>query len=155
MKFGRAREQSVKTIRNMPVLESTGFIPQVFPLVILMTLFFVLNAKIFLPTLGQIFAVRKQSSFTLSNMTTAPSVTTSSLKTSIFSSPGSLRSSEGKSLKAGFRLSNPNFVAYRSFGRFSKNFSELEEMKKTEVIITGTVFDRVLSLYNGLVKGAF
>jgi hypothetical protein len=120
-----------------------------------MTLFFVLNAKIFLPTLGQIFAVRKQSSFTLSNMTTAPSVTTSSLKTSIFSSPGSLRSSEGKSLKAGFRLSNPNFVAYRSFGRFSKNFSELEEMKKTEVIITGTVFDRVLSLYNGLVKGAF
>ena len=36
----KAQEQSVKTIKNMPVLESTGFIPQVFPLVILMTLFF-------------------------------------------------------------------------------------------------------------------
>ena len=129
----KAREQSVKTIKNMPVLESTGFIPQVFPLVILMTLFFVLNAKIFLPTLGQIFAVRKQSSFTLSNMTTAPSVTTSSLKTSIFSSPGSL---EGKSLKAGSSLHsvlqtqfsknvNPSLLSEQKLSDDSKKLQDL------------------------------
>ena len=129
--------QSVKTIKNMPVLESTGFIPQVFPLVILMTLFFVLNAKIFLPTLGQIFAVRKQSSFTLSNMTTAPSVTTSSLKTSIFSSPGSL---EGKSLKAGSSLHsvlqtqfsknvNPSLLSEQKLSDDSKKLQDLISYK--------------------------
>ena len=133
----KAQEQSVKTIKNMPVLESTGFIPQVFPLVILMTLFFVLNAKIFLPTLGQIFAVRKQSSFTLSNMTTAPSVTTSSLKTSIFSSPGSL---EGKSLKAGSSLHsvlqtqfsknvNPSLLSEQKLSDDSKKLQDLISYK--------------------------
>eukprot|EP01043_Picozoa_sp_COSAG02_P116731 COSAG02_NODE_53170_length_303_cov_1.014706_1_plen_91_part_01 len=86
----------------MPVLETIGFIPQVLPLVILFLLFFAINAKLFLPTVGQIFAVRKQSSFALSNLDeSAATSTTSSLKTSIFSSPGSL---EGKSIEVGSSL---------------------------------------------------
>ena len=69
----------------MPPLETIGFIPQVTPLLILLILSLVLNLKLFLPTVGQIFAVRKQSSYVLSNST--PSSTggrTSSLSTSIF-----------------------------------------------------------------------
>ncbi len=78
----------------MPTLETIGFIPQVAPLVILLLLSFVLNVKLFLPTVGQIFAVRKQSSYAISNLLNQPETTqtssTSSLSTSIFSSPGSL-----------------------------------------------------------------
>ena len=81
----------------MPVLESIGFIPQVAPLVILLLLSFVLNVKLFLPTVGQIFAVRKQSSYAISNLLSqaeAPTAPARSLSTSIFSSPGSLGSSD-------------------------------------------------------------
>ena len=81
----------------MPVLESIGFIPQVAPLVILLLLSFVLNVKLFLPTVGQIFAVRKQSSYAISNLLSqpeAPVAPTRSLSTSIFSSPGSLGSAD-------------------------------------------------------------
>ena len=84
----------------MPVLELSGFIPQVAPLVILLLLSFVLNVKLFLPTVGQIFAVRKQYSYAISNLLsqaeapTAPTAPARSLSTSIFSSPGSLGSSD-------------------------------------------------------------
>ena len=86
----------------MPVLEFLGFIPQVAPLVILLLLSFVLNVKLFLPTVGQIFAVRKQSSYAISNLLSqaeAPKIKdftapARSLSTSIFSSPGSLGSSD-------------------------------------------------------------
>ena len=86
----------------MPTLETIGFIPQVAPLVILLIISLVLNVKLFLPTVGQIFAVRKQSSYAITNLlnqseATAP--TTTSLSTSIFSAPGSLGSSKfGSSL---------------------------------------------------------
>ena len=75
----------------MPTLETIGFIPQVAPLVILLIVSLVLNVKLFLPTVGQIFAVRKQSSYVLTNEaeSTTPS-SSSSLSTSIFSSPGSM-----------------------------------------------------------------
>lgn len=75
----------------MPTLETIGFIPQVAPLVILLIVSLVLNVKLFLPTVGQIFAVRKQSSYVLTNeaASTTPS-SSSSLSTSIFSSPGSM-----------------------------------------------------------------
>eukprot|EP01046_Picozoa_sp_COSAG06_P058257 COSAG06_NODE_11636_length_1482_cov_4352.041215_1_plen_100_part_10 len=81
----------------MPTLETIGFVPQVAPLVILLLLSFVLNVKLFLPTVGQIFAVRKQSSYAISNLLNQPEATstsTRSLSTSIFSSPGSLGSSD-------------------------------------------------------------
>ena len=77
----------------MPTLETIGFIPQVAPLVILLIVSLVLNVKLFLPTVGQIFAVRKQSSYVLTNeaeSTTSATVPSSSLSTSIFSSPGSM-----------------------------------------------------------------
>ena len=75
----------------MPTLETIGFIPQVAPLVILLIVYLVLNVKLFLPTVGKIFAVRKQSSYVLTNeaASTTPS-SSSSLSTSIFSSPGSM-----------------------------------------------------------------
>ena len=79
----------------MPVLEKTAIIPQVAPLVILLLLSFVLNVKLFLPTVGQIFAVRKQSSYAISNLLNqpeAPSSKSRSLSTSIFSSPSSVDS---------------------------------------------------------------
>ena len=76
----------------MPTLETIGFIPQVAPLVILLIVSLVLNVKLFLPTVGQIFAVRKQSSYVLTNEaeSTTSAVPSSSLSTSIFSSPGSM-----------------------------------------------------------------
>jgi hypothetical protein len=78
---------------TMPPLETIGFIPQVTPLLILLILSLVLNLKLFLPTVGQIFAVRKQSSYVLSNpISSSTQVKTSSLSTSIFCSPGSLGS---------------------------------------------------------------
>ena len=83
----------------MPTLETIGFIPQVAPLVILLLLSFVLNVKLFLPTVGQVFAVRKQSSYAISSLLNQPAkqpTTTSSrpLSTSIFSSPGSLETGD-------------------------------------------------------------
>ena len=79
----------------MPVLESIGFQTQVAPLVILLLLSFVLNVKLFLPTVGQIFAVRQQSSYAISNLLNqpeAPATPSRSLSTSMFSSPGSVKS---------------------------------------------------------------
>ena len=79
----------------MPVLEKIGFLPQVAPLVILLLLSFVLNVKLFLPTVGQIFAVRQQSSYAISNLLNqpeAPAAPSRSLSTSMFSSPGSVKS---------------------------------------------------------------
>ena len=79
----------------MPVLESLAFQPQVAPLVILLLLSFVLNVKLFLPTVGQIFAVRQQSSYAISNLLNqpeAPATPSRSLSTSMFSSPGSVKS---------------------------------------------------------------
>ena len=79
----------------MPVLEATAFHGQIAPLVILLLLSFVLNVKLFLPTVGQIFAVRKQSSYAISNLLSqpeAPAAPSRSLSTSIFSSPGSVDS---------------------------------------------------------------
>ena len=79
----------------MPVLESIGFQTQVAPLVILLLLSFVLNVKLFLPTVGQIFAVRQQSSYAISNLLNqpeAPAAPSRSLSTSMFSSPGSVKS---------------------------------------------------------------
>ena len=79
----------------MPVLESTSFHGQVAPLVILLLLSFVLNVKLFLPTVGQIFAVRQQSSYAISNLLNqpeAPAAPSRSLSTSMFSSPGSVKS---------------------------------------------------------------
>ena len=87
----------------MPTLETIGFIPQVAPLVILLIVSLVLNVKLFLPTVGQIFAVRKQSSYVLTNeaASTTPS-SSSSLSTSIFSSPGSMgpKAAIGSSLQS-------------------------------------------------------
>ena len=79
----------------MPVLESTAFHGQIAPLVILLLLSFVLNVKLFLPTVGQIFAVRQQSSYAISNLLNqpeAPAAPSRSLSTSMFSSPGSVKS---------------------------------------------------------------
>jgi len=70
----------------MPALDLIGFIPQVLPLLLIFMLFFVLLSRFFLPTIGQIFAVRKLSS-SLSSSSVAPS---SSLKTSVFASPASM-----------------------------------------------------------------
>jgi hypothetical protein len=125
----------------MPVLETIGFIPQVLPLVILFLLFFAVNAKLFLPTVGQIFAVRKQSSFAISNLdesaTTSTKSRRNSLKTSIFSSPGSL---EGKSLEVGSSLHsvlqsqfsknvNPSLLGEQSLSSDSKKLQDLISYK--------------------------
>ena len=122
----------------MPTLETIGFVPQVAPLVILLLLSFVLNVKLFLPTVGQIFAVRKQSSFAISNLDESATVSTkSSLKTSIFSSPGSL---EGKSLEVGSSLHsvlqsqfsknvNPSLLGEQSLSADSKKLQDLISYK--------------------------
>ena len=122
----------------MPVLETIGFIPQVLPLVILFLLFFTINAKLFLPTVGQIFAVRKQSSFAISNLDESATLSTkSSLKTSIFSSPGSL---EGKSLEVGSSLHsvlqsqfsknvNPSLLGEQTLSSDSKKLQDLISYK--------------------------
>ena len=133
----------------MPVLETIGFIPQVLPLVILFLLFFAINAKLFLPTVGQIFAVRKQSSFVVSNLDESTSsgrspvaisdcaTTPGSLKTSIFSSPGSL---EGDNLEAGSSLHsvlqsqfsknvNPSLLGEQTLSSDSKKLQDLISYK--------------------------
>ena len=123
----------------MPVLETIGFIPNVLPLVILFLLFFAINAKLFLPTVGQIFAVWKQSSFAISNgaLSATSKSATSSLKTSVFASPGSF---EGKSLEVGSSLHsvlqtqfsknvNPGFLEPQSLSEDSKKLQDLISYK--------------------------
>ena len=121
----------------MPVLESLGFIPQVAPLVILLLLSFVLNVKLFLPTVGQIFAVRKQSSYAISNLLNQPETTqtssTSSLSTSIFSSPGSLGNKDfGSSLHSVLQTQFSNKVNTSLL----KDLEASEESKKLQTLIS-------------------
>ena len=121
----------------MPTLETIGFIPQVAPLVILLLLSFVLNVKLFLPTVGQIFAVRKQSSYAISNLLNQPETTqtssTSSLSTSIFSSPGSLGNKDfGPSLHSVLQTQFSNKVNTSLL----KDLEASEESKKLQTLIS-------------------
>ena len=121
----------------MPTLETIGFIPQVAPLVILLLLSFVLNVKLFLPTVGQIFAVRKQSSYAISNLLNQPETTqtssTSSLSTSIFSSPGSLGNKDfGSSLHS---VLQPQF-SNKVNTSLLKDLEASEESKKLQTLIS-------------------
>ena len=121
----------------MPTLETIGFIPQVAPLVILLLLSFVLNVKLFLPTVGQIFAVRKQSSYAISNLLSQPETTqtssTSSLSTSIFSSPGSLGNKDfGSSLHSVLQTQFSSKVNTTLL----KDLEASEESKKLQTLIS-------------------
>ena len=121
----------------MPTLETIGFIPQVAPLVILLLLSFVLNVKLFLPTVGQIFAVRKQSSYAISNLLNQPETTqtssTSSLSTSIFSSPGSLGNKDfGSSLHSVLQTQFSSKVNTTLL----KDLEASEESKKLQTLIS-------------------
>ena len=121
----------------MPTLETIGFIPQVAPLVILLLLSFVLNVKLFLPTVGQIFAVRKQSSYAISNLLNQPETTqtssTSCLSTSIFSSPGSLGNKDfGSSLHSVLQTQFSNKVNTSLL----KDLEASEESKKLQTLIS-------------------
>ena len=120
----------------MPTLETIGFVPQVAPLVILLLLSFVLNVKLFLPTVGQIFAVRKQSSYAISNLLNQPEATstsTRSLSTSIFSSPGSLGSSDfGQSLHSVLQTQFSSKVNTDLL----KDLEASEESKKLQTLIS-------------------
>ena len=124
----------------MPTLELIGFFPQVAPLVILLLLSFVLNVKLFLPTVGQIFAVRKQSSYAISNLLNQPESTagssrslSTSLSTSIFSSPGSLGSSEfGSSLHSVLQTQFSTKVNTDLL----KDLEASEESKKLQTLIS-------------------
>ena len=121
----------------MPTLETIGFIPQVAPLVILLLLSFVLNVKLFLTTVGQIFAVRKQSSYAISNLLNQPETTqtssTSSLSTSIFSSPGSLGNKDfGSSLHSVLQTQFSNKVNTSLL----KDLEASEESKKLQTLIS-------------------
>ena len=120
----------------MPVLENTAFHGQIAPLVILLLLSFVLNVKLFLPTVGQIFAVRKQSSYAISNLLNQPEATstsTRSLSTSIFSSPGSLGSSDfGPSLHSVLQTQFSSKVNTDLL----KDLEASEESKKLQTLIS-------------------
>ena len=120
----------------MPTLETIGFVPQVAPLVILLLLSFVLNVKLFLPTVGQLFAVRKQSSYAISNLLNQPEATstsTRSLSTSIFSSPGSLGSSDfGPSLHSVLQTQFSSKVNTDLL----KDLEASEESKKLQTLIS-------------------
>ena len=121
----------------MPTLETIGFIPQVAPLVILLLLSFLLNVKLFLPTVGQIFAVRKQSSYAISNLLNQPETTqtssTSSLSTSIFSSPGSLGNKDfGSSLHSVLQTQFSSKVNTTLL----KDLEASEESKKLQTLIS-------------------
>ena len=120
----------------MPTLETIGFVPQVAPLVILLLLSFVLNVKLFLPTVGQIFAVRKQSSYAISNLLNQPEATstsTRSLSTLIFSSPGSLGSSDfGPSLHSVLQTQFSSKVNTDLL----KDLEASEESKKLQTLIS-------------------
>ena len=122
----------------MPTLETIGFIPQVAPLVILLLLSFVLNVKLFLPTVGQIFAVRKQSSYAISNLLSQPETTSgkqTSLSTSIFSSPGSLGNADfGSSLHSVLQDQfsknvNPSLLSEQKLSDDSKKLQDLISYK--------------------------
>lgn len=119
----------------MPTLETIGFIPQVAPLVILLIVSLVLNVKLFLPTVGQIFAVRKQSSYVLTNeaASTTPS-SSSSLSTSIFSSPGSM----GPKAKIGSSLQSvlQNQFSSNVNTDLLHEVSASEEAKKLQTLIS-------------------
>jgi len=115
----------------MPALDLIGFIPQVLPLLFIFILFFVLLSRLFLPTIGQIFAVRKESS---SLSTSAPSSSASALKTSIFASPASM---EGKSLAFGPSLHSvlqTQFSQEISSG-LSKEGGASESSKKLQTLV--------------------
>jgi hypothetical protein len=120
----------------MPTLELIGFCPQVAPLVILLLLSFVLNVKLFLPTVGQIFAVRKQSSYAISNLLSQPENTTPSsrsLSTSIFSSPGALGSEKfGSSLHSVLQTQFSTKVNTDLL----KDLEASEESKKLQTLIS-------------------
>ena len=122
----------------MPTLETIGFIPQVAPLVILLLLSFVLNVKLFLPTVGQIFAVRKQSSYAISNLLSQPETTSSasrmsSLSTSIFNSPGSLGNKDfGSSLHSVLQTQFSSKVNTTLL----KDLEASEESKKLQTLIS-------------------
>ena len=120
----------------MPTLETIGFIPQVAPLVILLLLSFVLNVKLFLPTVGQIFAVRKQSSYAISNLLSQPETTSAkqtSLSTSIISSPGSLGNKDfGSSLHSVLQTQFSSKVNTTLL----KDLEASEESKKLQTLIS-------------------
>ena len=128
----------------MPPLETIGFIPQVTPLLILLILSLVLNLKLFLPTVGQIFAVRKQSSYVLSNST--PSSTggrTSSLapkggtlSTSIFSSPGSLGSSYETKMGSSLHSVLQDQFTKEVNTAYLEDSSSSEESKKLQTLLS-------------------
>ena len=116
----------------MPALDLIGFIPQVLPLLFLFVLFFVLLSWLFLPTISQIFAVRKESS-SLSSV--AASSTSSSLKTSVFASPASM---EGKSLAFGPSLHS---VLQTQFSQeisseLAKESGSSENSKKLQTLVS-------------------
>ena len=118
----------------MPTLETIGFIPQVAPLIILLILSLVLNVKLFLPTVGQIFAVRKQSSYVISNEAGLPASSASStLSTSIFSSPGSLGNKDfGSSLHSVLQTQFSSKVNTTLL----KDLEASEESKKLQTLIS-------------------
>jgi len=121
----------------MPPLETIGFIPQVTPLLILLILSLVLNLKLFLPTVGQIFAVRKQSSYVLSNST--PSSTggrTSSLSTSIFCSPGSLGSSYETQIGSSLHSFLQDQFTKEVNTAYLEDSSSSEESKKLQTLLS-------------------
>ena len=97
---------------------------------------YVLNVKLFLPTVGQIFAVRKQSSYVLSNAEELPvSSTSTALSTSIFSSPGSLGNADfGSSLHSVLQSQfsknvNPSLLGEQSLSADSKKLQDLISYK--------------------------
>jgi len=116
----------------MPALDLIGFIPQVLPLFFIFILFFVILSRLFLPTIGQIFAVRTQSSA----LPTATAVAEStSLKTSIFASPASM---ERKSLNFGPSLHS---VLQTQFSKdissqLSKESGSSENSKKLQTLVS-------------------
>jgi len=121
----------------MPPLETIGFIPQVTPLLILLILSLVLNLKLFLPTVGQIFAVRKQSSYVLSNSTVSTTEgRTSSLSTSIFCSPGSLGSSYEAKMGSSLHSVLQDQFTKEVNTAYLEDSSSSEESKKLQTLLS-------------------
>ena len=121
----------------MPPLETIGFIPQVTPLLILLILSLVLHLKLFLPTVGQIFAVRKQSSYVLSNSTVSTTEgRTSSLSTSIFCSPGSLGSSYEAKMGSSLHSVLQDQFTKEVNTAYLEDSSSSEESKKLQTLLS-------------------
>ena len=106
---------------------------------ILLLFSLVLNVKLFLPTVGQIFAVRKQSSYAITSLLNDPSTlplgarSSRSLSTSIFSSPGSLGSEEfGSSLHSVLQTQFSTKVNTDLL----KDLEASEESKKLQTLIS-------------------